>query len=86
MLSGLLNSDIAISVNIQIMRAFVELRRCLFSSSDYESQISELRKLLLLYIEKNDKRVNNIIIALNNLITKPPQTKPIGFKRDQHNG
>jgi len=33
----------------------------------------------MLYIEKNDKRVNEIIIALNNLIEKPPTTKRIGF-------
>jgi hypothetical protein len=42
-------------------------------------QIDELRKLLMLYIEKNDKRVNDIIIALNNLIGKPKETKRIGF-------
>jgi len=33
----------------------------------------------LLYIEKNDKRVNEIIIALSNLIEQPPKTKKIGF-------
>jgi hypothetical protein len=33
------------------------------------------RKLLMLYIEKNDKRVNEIIIALNNLIEQPKPTK-----------
>ena len=47
--------------------------------SDTNTQIAELRKLLLLYIEKNDKRVNDIIIALNNLIEQPPRTKRIGF-------
>jgi hypothetical protein len=31
------------------------------------------------YIEKNDKRVNEIIIALNNLIEQPPKTKKIDF-------
>jgi hypothetical protein len=40
------------------------------------------RKLLMLYIEKNDKRVNDIIIALNNLIEKPKETKKIGFCTD----
>ena len=45
-------------------------------------QIVELRKLLMLYIGKNDKRVNDIIIALNNLIKKPPQAKRIGFGTD----
>jgi hypothetical protein len=49
--------------------------------------IEELRKLLLLYIEKNDKRVNEIIIALNNLIAAPPvetKTKRIGFNADNN--
>ena len=80
MLSGLLKSEIAINVNIQIMRAFVELRHYVFSQSGTNEQIAELRKLLMLYIEKNDKRVNEIIIALNNLIDQPKKTKPIGFR------
>ncbi|MCL2043078.1 MAG: ORF6N domain-containing protein [Treponema sp.] len=78
MLSGLLNSEIAIKVNIQIMRTFVQLRHYVMGQ-DTNAQIAELRKLLLLYIEKNDKRVNDIIIALNNLIAKPVETKKIGF-------
>jgi len=80
MLSGLLNSDIAISVNIRIMRAFVQLRHFVFSQADKNDQITELRKLLMLYIEKNDKRVNEIIIALNNLIEQPIKSKKIGFR------
>ena len=79
MLSGLLNSDIAINVNIQIMRAFVQLRHYALAKPDTNTQIAELRKLLMLYIEKNDKRVNDIIIALNNLIEQPKETKKIGF-------
>jgi hypothetical protein len=79
MLSGLLNSEIAIKVNIQIMRTFVQLRQYVLSKSDNTEQIAELRKLLMLYIEKNDKRVNEIIIALNNLIEHPTKTKTIGF-------
>ena len=80
MLSGLLNSEIAINVNIDIMRAFVKLRHYVLSQNDTNEQITELRKLLLLYIEKNDKRVNEIIIALNNLIEQPPKSKTIGFR------
>ena len=79
MLSGLLNSDIAINVNIQIMRAFVKLRHYTLSQPDTNVQIAELRKLLMLYIEKNDKRVNEIVIALNNLIEQPPKAKKICF-------
>jgi hypothetical protein len=82
MLSGLLNSDIAIKVNIQIMRTFVQLRHYVLAKSDNIEQIAELRKLLMLYIEKNDKRVNEIIIALNNLVEQPPKTKKIGFNAE----
>jgi hypothetical protein len=79
MLSSVINSERAIEVNINIMRTFVKLRRYVISQSTANDQIAELRKLLMLYIEKNDKRVNDIIIALNNLIEQPPKTKKIGF-------
>ncbi|MCL2194124.1 MAG: ORF6N domain-containing protein, partial [Treponema sp.] len=70
------------SVNINIMRTFVKLRHYAFSQTGSDDEISELRKLLMLYIEKNDKQVNKIIIALNNLIGQPPKTKTIGFRMD----
>jgi phage regulator Rha-like protein len=82
MLATVLNSQKAIDVNIQIMRAFIQLRNYLLSNDTLNDQIIELRKLLMLYIEKNDKRVNEIIIALNNLIEQPPKTKKIGFSTD----
>ena len=79
MLSSVLNSDTAIGINIQIMKIFVRMRQYVLSQSPSNDQIAELRKLLMLYIEKNDKRVNEIIIALNNLIERPSKTKTIGF-------
>ena len=82
MLAAVLNSQKAIDVNIQIMRAFIKLRNYVLSNDTLNEQIIELRKLLMLYIEKNDKRVNEIIIALNNLIEHPPKTKTIGFRTD----
>ena len=86
MLASVLNSKKAIDVNISIMRAFVKLRHYILSKSDKNNQIVELRKLLMLHIEntdskfsKHDKTIKQIIIALNNLIEKPPPTKKIGF-------
>jgi len=79
MLSSVLNSDKAININIQIMKIFVQMRHYTLSHGSTNEQIAELRKLLMLYIEKNDKRVNEIIIVLNNLIAQPPKTKRIGF-------
>ncbi len=78
MLTSILNSDIAININIQIMRAFVKLRQYALLN-DNSVEIKELKKLLNLYIEKNDSRINQIIHVLNNLIEQPRETKKIGF-------
>jgi len=86
MLSSVLNSDKAIKINIQVMRVFVKMRHYTLSQNATNEQIDELRKLLMVYIEntdyklsKHDKAIGQIIIALNNLIEKPPKTKRIGF-------
>jgi len=89
MLSSVLNSGRAIEINIQIMRVFVKMRHYVLSKSDKNNQISDLRKLLMLHIEntdyklsEHDETIKQIIIALNNLIEKPPKTKRIGFGTD----
>ena len=43
MLSGILNSDIAVAANIQIMRAFVKLRHYTLSQPDTNDQIAMRR-------------------------------------------
>jgi len=85
MLASVLNSKKAVDVNISIMRAFVKLRHYVLSQNK-DDQIAELRKLLMLHIEstdhkisKQDRTIEKIIIALNNLIETPPKTKRIGF-------
>ena len=80
MLSSVLNSDKAIEINIEIMKIFVSMRHYALSQNIKSEQIDDLRRLLMLYIEKNDKRVNDIIIVLNNLIEQPKKTNPIGFR------
>lgn len=79
MLSGILNSDRAIEINIQIMRVFVKIRQLALTQT-HDIKIKELERLLMMYIEKNDGRVNEIIRALNNLITTPKEPINIGFK------
>jgi phage regulator Rha-like protein len=90
MLAAVLNSQKAIDVNIQIMRAFTQLRNYVFNNDTLFEQIADLRKLLMLHIEntdyklsKHDKAIEQIIIALNNLIEQPPKSKKIGFNADK---
>ena len=78
MLSGLLNSDIAIAVNIKIMRAFVQIRKLSVEHKDLQEQIQELKQYFLQYAKDNNAEIDRINEAINLLMDR---TKPrkIGF-------
>src|SRR5438046_1257754 len=46
MLSGVLNSEKAIAMNIAIMRAFVEIRKILIQENDLRIQLKEIKEQL----------------------------------------
>ncbi|MGD9202496.1 MAG: ORF6N domain-containing protein [Chitinispirillia bacterium] len=75
MLSGVLNSDIAIDVNINIMRAFVQLRRLGMSVVDLKRKITAMEK-------KYDNQFRVVFKAIQQLIAPPPvkkSNKKMGF-------
>jgi len=45
MLSGILNSDRAIAVNIQIMRIFIKLRQTILGNEDLRKELLELKQI-----------------------------------------
>ena len=51
MLSGILNSDRAIAVNIQIMRTFTKLRHMLSDNEDLRRELAELREQTLVILK-----------------------------------
>jgi len=63
MLSGILNSDRAIQMNIAIMRAFVEVRKFLLQQSDIKEQLKELKD----HISGHDVQLNQIYDALEKI-------------------
>ena len=67
MLSSVLNSDRAITMNILIIRAFIQLREVLASHKDVEQKIKEL--------ERNQKaqgtRIDIIYTIVEDLLQKP---------------
>ena len=87
MLASILNSEKAININIEIIRAFVRLRN--YVSSDQFQNVEELKKMLLLHIDKCDFKfsehelaIKDIIHALNNLIETPKSNRKIGFVKE----
>ena len=67
MLSGLLNSQIAIRVNIQIMRAFVAMRHSLLSNNQLFNRIENIEHNQLLMIQWKDKTDSQINELFNTL-------------------
>jgi len=82
MLSGILNSDKAIAMNIAIMRAFVEIRRILIQETDLRIQLNEIKQRL----GEHDTQLNAIYDAMENLLDekaaqkKFEERKRVGFK------
>ena len=72
MLSSVLNSERAIQVNIQIMRAFVQFKRMLLSSRDLRRKIEAMEK-------KYDRQFAIVFEAIKQLLEPPKQTRAIGF-------
>ncbi|MFI5140545.1 MAG: ORF6N domain-containing protein [Sphingobacteriales bacterium] len=64
MLSGILNSDTAINMNIAIMRAFVSIRRLSFQQMDLKEQLQEIKERL----GEHDVQLNQIYDAMENLM------------------
>lgn len=80
MLSGVLRSDRAIAVNIEIMRAFVELRRAAGSFQELQKRLDQMELDIGARLSEHDEQLRQIFEALRQLIAPPPSTKrPIGF-------
>ena len=74
MLSSVLNSERAILVNIEIMRAFVKLRQMLASNAELSRRLDELES-------KYDKQFRVVFDAIRRLMAPPARgRKEIGFR------
>lgn len=78
MLSGILNSDRAINVNIQIMRIFTKLREMLTDTLSLKLDIDKIKKKLA----NQDRNIELVFSHLYEPIEKQEKPKPrkkIGF-------
>jgi len=74
MLSSVLRSERAVAVNVEIIRAFVRLRRVLGTHKALADKLTKLE-------EKYDTQFKTVFDAIRNLMAPPnPKRPPIGFK------
>ena len=80
MLSSVLKSPRAIAVNIEIMRAFVRLRRLIASNKELARRFDELEAA-------TNTRLRQVFEAIRQLMAPPnPPKRPIGFVTPQERG
>lgn len=80
MLSSILNSDVAIEVNIRIIRVFTKLREYALTHKDILMKLAQLEK----EVKGNSRDIENIFLVIKELIekdTKPQPRNKIGFRR-----
>jgi ORF6N domain len=83
MLSGILNADLAVQMNIAIMRAFVAIRRAVLK----ENNLMEQFRIIKHQLGDHDAQLNQIYEAMENLLDekrgqkKWDERERIGFKK-----
>ena len=84
MLSSVLRSPKAVQVNIEIMRAFVRLRRLMATPGELVEQLTRLAQT----VELHDEQIAGIIEVLRQMMEKPPDkpTRRIGFYASRKDG
>lgn len=77
MLSSVLRSKRAVEVNVEIMRAFVRLRKFVSTHRELAAQLKKLET----HITKHDDQIQAIFEAIRQLMTPTvSKTKQIGFR------
>ena len=79
MLSSVLRSPQAIAVNVQIMRAFVQLRQFLSTRDEFRIKLAELEQKLI----QHDAHFETVFSAIRQLMDPPVERdkRRIGFSR-----
>jgi hypothetical protein len=77
MLSGVINSEQAVNVNIAIMRAFVKLREILLTHKELAGKLEELEKKY----QMHEADIQVIFETIRKLLepVPVPEKPPIGF-------
>lgn len=78
MLSSVLNSERAVSVNIQIIRIYTKMREMLMTNQEILLKLEQLERQTL----QNSDDIQMIFAALKELLNPPQEPRPrIGFRR-----
>jgi len=84
MLSGVLHSERAIMVNIQIMRVYTKMREMLLTHKELLQKIEEMERKLEKKVAKQDDKIQIVFDYLKQFIKQQNEPLPgIGFKQKE---
>ncbi len=80
MLSSVLRSQQAITVNIEIMRAFVRMRELILGQDTVNKRLDQFEEEL----SSHSEQIKKIFSLIRSMITDKGSTRMIGFRRDKN--
>jgi len=85
MAANVLKSERAVTMSVEVVRAFVRLRRAITVKEAIYVRISELERVVGKRLDRHDREIETILKALDRLIEtgEEPEEKTIGFLRER---
>lgn len=83
MLSSVLRSPQAVTVNIEIMRAFIRMRELLSSQKTFANELDTLKSFMLKHSHANDREFRRLWDAFEQLAKPQGPVRRIGFDLGQ---
>ena len=82
MLASVLNSEKAIEINVQVVRAFIQLRQMSLENKDLSKRVAELEHYFIEHCKDYKEDMRNIHQAIDLLMDRTKPAK-VGFVREE---
>ncbi|MDE2291766.1 MAG: ORF6N domain-containing protein [Elusimicrobia bacterium] len=83
MAANVVNSPRAVLASVEVVRAFVRLRRAALTEGPLAAKLEELARAVSLHLKKHDREITRLFEAVEALIApgedEPPPPRKIGF-------
>jgi tRNA isopentenyl-2-thiomethyl-A-37 hydroxylase MiaE len=85
MAANVLNSERAILMSVEVVRAFIRLRRVVVSHERLAQKVAQLETAMKTGLADHNRKIDGILLALKQLITVPApiSKKRIGFAEER---
>ncbi len=81
MLANVLRSKHAVKMSIEVVRAFIQMRKILVSSEKFDKELRELKSFVLKHAQKSDQEFRKVWQAIEKLSEPPSENeRRIGFE------